>query len=396
MIRSKEVERQTHALNRYLWPFALFAGIVIMLPYTIICKLFDLKHTVIFSLFELSGKGILIFVLLVTCAILLLLYVPFSRITSFDYKAYLLEDKKLIIGKIGKPVNMDVKNLQIDCQNEEEKNRLTNMFIALKNADYQVVLNPDDANMSIGGNGISLLMTYNQDKSFVTQFFDTELYKKKVYNNPVKIKENKTYIKYKCDNGKKIRIPKIYTGMDISKPLKKEQSIFKRTVKRILLIWVILGIIAGCDIMISAANNDTYVESIDQTYNQIEYNLEQFDYKNVGCYKSGSMHRIYTKDVTETRSSTVIINTNENGDICFLDYELLYNQFTDAEKEEIEYLIKLQEPNISEERLAHFTRCIENIINDNYTINDFDIIEGENGEIRLKSSEGYPRITNTY
>lgn len=67
------------------------------------------------------------------------------------------------------------------------------------------------------------LISLNMQKGFAHQFFFTELYKRKEYCNPRLVKESKYFYTYLCE-GKKLKIRKIYTGMDKDVQNAKEVS----------------------------------------------------------------------------------------------------------------------------------------------------------------------------
>ena len=67
------------------------------------------------------------------------------------------------------------------------------------------------------------LISLNMQEGFAHQFFFTELYKRKEYCNPRLVKESKYFYTYLCE-GKKLKIRKIYTGMDKDVQNAKEVS----------------------------------------------------------------------------------------------------------------------------------------------------------------------------
>lgn len=172
-----KLERKTGALNGALWGFVSLISMItiefLVIVHSFLCDTLNIESTIISDNFVLLNS-ILFIVFTVVFGVGL-----FKLIFTFLI-SYKLEDNKLIRG---------ITNLKnIDHFTEFDLNA-TNYI--LNNADNSKKVMA--ANAAINYNKLLYLIELNINQRFVEENFDTNYYKKKIYNNPILEKKQNTF-----------------------------------------------------------------------------------------------------------------------------------------------------------------------------------------------------------
>ena len=247
-IPSFEFERKTKGFNKMLWGFigliSMFTvGLFVFVFHEMVCSILNITSTFISENFWITILLILLFALIFGIGL-------YNFINSLLY-SYKIEDNKIIKGKI---MNVDkVKEIDLTLDT-----LITTYMI--KNIDNPA--NITHANALFNSIKIFNLIELNTKIDFVNQYFDTNLYKKKVYTNPKLLKETKCNLIYVCDGNKKLKIPKIYDGMNVKLTYNKPSSLISRILIRSLIVFLVFSFISICDLGIGYYNNDKNINAI--------------------------------------------------------------------------------------------------------------------------------------
>ena len=105
--------------------------------------------------------------------------------------------------------------------------------------------------------GLISKITANTDFEFVRANFDTDRYKKTIYENAVLTGETKRYLKY-SSNGRTIKILKIYDSMPDLRIAENtvKKSVASRVIKRAALVFAIFLALEITDLCIGYGKND--------------------------------------------------------------------------------------------------------------------------------------------
>lgn len=191
--------------------------------------------------------------------------------------------------------------------------------------------------------GLISKITANTDYSFVKENFDTDRYKKTVYENAVLVGETKRYLKYNS-NGKVIKILKIYDSMPDLRIAENavKKSVAGRVAVRVVLIFAIFLLLEITDLCIGYAKNDTINSEISESNAIVEEILTENGYS---VQKMSNTVYLYTKSTTDTsRTSKLKIVYNKSGDIEKSEIELFIETESDisAVKKLLSVLCKTQ------------------------------------------------------
>lgn len=370
-IPSFEFERKTKGFNRSLWGFV---GLISMFTVGLGVFVFQLMVCDLFNIVSTFLSDTYVFFILIICFFAIIFGIGyFSFMNSLMY-CYKFENGKLIKGKI-----MDVNKLKgIDLT----LNSLMTTYM-IKNID-----NPSNitkANALLNSVKIFNLIELNTNGEFVKQYFDTPLYKKKVYTNVRLLKETKFHLIYISDKNKKIKIPKIYEGMPVKLIYKKQSSLISRVLVRSLIVFLIFFIISICDLGIGYSNNNEHIGAINDTYKNIEYNLISYGYTskkiNEKCY-------LFEKEINDRRSDIKYI-FDKNGNVIDVEFDIYFS--TTSNTEELFFIIKSLNDNFTDDEIDNFISNVGLCINGDCSYSK--LVSDEN-IIRIGTSNGLIQVHN--
>ncbi len=175
----------------------------------------------------------------------------------------------------------------------------------------------------------------NTMPSFAETYFDTDCYKKKDYQNPVRVKETKYAYIYRCEKNKKLVIAKLYTNMGLAPAEQgKGQGIAKRIAKGIGLSFVAALLASALTVGIALAGTNTYRQEvtpiIEQTIADLGETLAPLGYAYEAPYAWAS-----EKLLTDATFSY----HNEEIEATYLDNEITYDFAQDGSIERIAFEI---------------------------------------------------------
>ena len=367
-VPSLKFEERTRAFNRVLWGFvgfiSLFTVLIFVYPFHLmLCYFFDIEST-------FFSDNILIM------SILALIFVIMSMgIIKFFYMiccSYKIENNKIIKGKIINYDNVDHEYLEFDA----------NWILSLAQIIqilYKVVI-VSRVNDLIR---IIKMILLNMNQNFVENYFDTNSYKKKIYYNPILVKETKYYLIYKCDNNKKLSIPKIYEGMDIKNFKSTEKSLISRIVLRSLIIFLTFLLFSMIDLTNGLIHNNTYISNINNTCSNIQRNLSNYGYDLTKTCN-------FRKVVSNNKFSNITYRIDKNGKIKSIILEIYYNADTYNESE-LRYIIDSLNAGFSNYEVDIFISQVDSCING---VCSYGKMTNENQTLRIGSSEGFINIHN--
>lgn len=369
LIPNFAVEKRTKALNTGVWGFV---GVISM--FTVGVAVFA-SHLMLVSILEITSTfasdNMMIAGLCPIMAFAFIFGIGLFIFLSSLQTAYVIQPDKIIKGKI---------------TNKAYRNNAKSLAVQTALTAYMAANVLNGSKVS-GANGIKNLfgilelLSLNMEDGFAQQFFFTELYKRKEYHNPQLIKETKHFYTYLCGN-KKLKIRKVYTGMDNDVQNAKEVSILKRVVVRALLVIVIFSTISIADIAIGLANNNNYINNITQNHTEIETGLADFGYKsdkvNNKCYQ-------FEKIVSSQRTSYIKYFFDLDGSVERVEFEIYFDKSSDRIEQEIEYIFTSLNDGITEQQIEKFTQDTQSTIQGNYVYNklqtnNYSIVLGTSGE----------------
>lgn len=375
LIPSFAVEKRTKALNAGVWGFV---GVISM--FTVFFAFFA-PHLMLVSVLGIASTFISDnMIIMGMCPIIAFAFIfgigLFIFLSGLQ-TAYVIQPDKIIKGKItNKAYRNNAKSLALQTA-------LTAYMAANVLSGSKV----SGANGIKNLHGILDLISLNMEDAFAQQFFFTEQYKRKEYLNPQLIKETKHYYTYLC-SGQKLKIRKIYTGMDNDVQNAKEVSILKRVVVRALLVIVIFSAISISDIAVGLANNNNYINNIMQSHAEIETALADLGYKsdkvNNKCYW-------FEKIVSSERTSYIKYFFDLDGSVERVEFEIYFDQSSDKIEQEIEYIFTSLNDGITKQQIEKFVQDIETTIQGNYVYNK---LQTDNYSIVLGTSGGHVHIHN--
>lgn len=370
---SFKFERKTKAFNKYILGFvaliSMFTVTILVLAmfHTFMCNYLNLVSTFIQDNFIIFG--------LLPAIIFIVLSYKIGQWLLALMCSYKFEDGKIIKGKIQKANKVKGLDLTIDAT------LLTNM---IKNIDNSSIVVASNAASNL--NNIIKLISLNTNPEFVKQYFDTDLYKKKVYDNPKLVKTTKYSLIYTCDNKKKLVIPKIYEGIcDVEN--KKESSFIGRILKKSAIVFVIALIIAIFDLSIGYSKNNEYISNISNVQMSIEKSLKDYGYT---LNKVNEKLFIFTKDIGNgEKTSEVKYYFGKNGNITKADVQLYYNSNSKNVENELLYIISTLNDNFNNNNINDFIDLVQENMNGHYK---YGKLKSENYTLTLSRSSGYVDI----
>ena len=169
--------------------------------------------------------------------------------------------------------------------------------------------------------GLISKITANTDFEFVRANFDTDRYKKTIYENAVLTGETKRYLKY-SSNGRTIKILKIYDSMPDLRIAENtvKKFVASRVIKRAALVFAIFLALEITDLCIGYAKNDTVNSEISEANAVIEEILTEHGYS---LQKMSNIVYLYTKSTADnSRTSKLRIVYDKSGNIDKSEVEM--------------------------------------------------------------------------
>ena len=372
---SFEFEKKTKAFNKYIWWFvsliSLFTIDLLIFVFfdSFMCYFLKLVSTFI-------QDNFLTFIILPIVIFILLSYQFYQFLTSLKI-SYKFEDGKIIKGTIQKTNKIKKSDLVIETAS------LINMANNINNAS--IVTN----NMAILNlNNVLNLINFNTNPEFVKQYFDTDLYKKKIYENPQLIKTTKYSLIYLCDNNKKLIIPKIYDGICNTENL-KESSFIGRIIKKSAIIFFIALIFSIFDLSIGFNSNNKYLDNISSEQKNLDQNFNYYGYKSL---KINETLYKFEKELDDgDRISEVSYHLDKNGNIESVDIQLYYDYNSNNVESELEYIISTINDKFDGDEVVHFIDLVKENLAGNY---QYGTLKSKNYKLILSRSNGYIDIHN--
>lgn len=284
--------------------------------------------------------------------------------------SYRFEDNKIIKGRIKTADSVKGVNLIIDT-----------VLVANMLAKAGDTSNVVAQNAAINWNNILNLIQLNMKHQFVEQYFDTELYEKTIYENPELIKTKKYSLVYKCDNKKKLVIPKIYEGICPTEN-KNGFPFIGRILIRATIVFMIAFIIAVLDLAIGFSKNTEYLSNISNTIENMEPEYTKYGYTLSG--------KTFSKEVGNgEKTSAVQYFIDKQGNVTGVDLQLYYNSECENLEDELTYIISTLNNEFSEYEVRYFINCVKENFSGNYK---YGQIKSENFTLTIGKSSGYVDI----
>lgn len=236
--------------------------------------------------------------------------------------------------------------------------------------------------------GLISKITANTDFEFVRANFDTDRYKKTVYENAVLVGETKRYLKY-SSNGRTIKILKIYDSMPDLRIAENtvKKSVAGRVAIRAVSVFAIFLALEITDLCIGYAKNDTVNSEISEANAVIEEILAENGYS---MQKMSNTVYLYTKPTADnSRTSQLRIIYDKSGDIAKSETEMFIESESDisAVKKLLSVLCKSQS---TDEFIVSVRKQLDGEISNAKLLLD-------NGQtLRLGKSGGYTEIHTSF
>ena len=158
--------------------------------------------------------------------------------------------------------------------------------------------------------------------------FDTDRYKKTIYENAVLTGETKRYLKY-SSNGRTIKILKIYDSMPDLRIAENtvKKSVASRVIKRAALVFAIFLALEITDLCIGYGKNDEVNGNISQSNATAEKILTENGYT---MQKISNIVYLYTKSTADnSRTSKLRIVYDKSGNIDKSEVEMFIESKND-------------------------------------------------------------------
>lgn len=183
--------------------------------------------------------------------------------------------------------------------------------------------------------GLIAKITANTDFVFVKTYFDTDRYKKTVYENAVLIGETKRYLKY-SSNGRTIKILKIYDSMPDLRIAENtvKKSVASRVIKRAVLVFAIFLALEITDLCIGYSKNDEVNGNISESNATVEKILTENGYT---MQEISNIVYLYTKSTADNRRTSCL--------------RIVYDKSGNIDKSEVEMFIESENDILALENL---------------------------------------------
>lgn len=372
LIPSFSVERKTKALTTWVWGIATFIytflTVFIMLAHFMFISTLHIISSFFYDNMVILWSILIVGSCLVACVIL-------GRALLNLETAYVIQPDKIIRGRI-KTNAVAVTDSSLATQ------------AALTAYMAANLTNPSNVTRANGiKNSIVLfkMISLNMREGFAQEFFFTEAYKRKEYPNPQLIKETKRSYTYLCGK-QKIKIPKIYTGMDYSVQNAKEVSVFKRVVVRLLLMTAITITVLTADLAVGLGNNPTYLSHITQSAAKIESSLSAFGYQ---IQRHNNTVYWFEKTASEKKDSSIQYTFRTDGSIKDVSLEIYFNKSSQRVAEEIECILTSLNDGITQQQMDEFIAATQSTIEGEY---EYRKLYSNNYTVTLGTSDGHAHV----
>lgn len=375
LIPSFEVERRTQALSKSLWGFvgviSMFTvGVGVFVSHEMFVSVLNITSTFMSEHMILAG------LVPIVCFALIFGIGLYHFLNSLLH-SYEISNEKIVKGRIMR-LNK-VGRLSVD---------LEPAFVAYMAANMGNGSKVSNANGIKNMLSILELISYNMEQSFVDEFFHTDMYKKKEYSNPKLIKETKYYYIYSCDDKKRVKIHKIYTGMCGTDNGKRQPSMVRRIITKSVLVMLAFALLSTADLAIGATNNEENIGNIQQTVSEIQRSLDTFGYT---ANKYSEKTYRFEKIVSSERTSYIKYSFNVKGQIEDAEFEVYYNSNSEDMRSELEYIITSTTGNFSDAEILAFIENVRRTMDGEFS---YDKLESSKCNIILGTSGGYAHIHN--
>lgn len=367
---SLKFERKTKALNKTLWGFvgliSMFTvELFVIIFHLMLCSILNVESTFI------SDNSIL------TASIPVVIFsiifgIGFYKFLNMLLHSYKFEDNKIIKGRIINSDKVKGTDLAFDTA--------MTVYMAKNIGDSKKVV---AGNATINLNSIIRLIELNTNGEFVNRFFDTDIYRKKIYNNPRLLKESKYSLVYICDDNKKLVIPKLYKGINVKISSSDEKSLTSRILLRSLIVFVLCFLFSMIDLFIGINNNYKYVSNINNTCSNLKANLNDYGYNLTRNCK-------FEKIISDNRTSSIEYRIDKNGNITKVNLELYYD-FSSYSDNELKYIISTLNTDFSNSEINDFIERVSSCVNGNCS---YGKIKSGKNILRIDSSDGLVNIYN--
>ena len=323
-------ERRTGALNRFLIPFVSFISM-----FSVSLLIGGCFYAFLSSFLKLPADHLEFFMIPVAAFILSTgLLVRFALTLMASYK---LEDGRITRGYISRLVNID----------EPGFGKLSDAATALAAGRSAALIKMIRLNMLPG---------------IAEQYFDTDVYRKRVYTSPVLVKETRHTLVFRCDDGKKLRIPKVYEGL--CEPTRSGGlSFFARAGIASAAVFAIALTAAAADLAILSHKTRTeYAPSIAAAQESVSVDLEQYGFELI---RSSTISSTFAKPVGD-RTSEVSYYYDKHGTIERTSVQLYYDASSENVEAELRAVIGSMNAGFAESDVDAFIAAVQSCISGEY------------------------------
>ena len=372
-IPSLQIESKTGALTPYLWAVvilvSMFTAIVPMTIYAFSESYFQLVEGNIENRLIILVSAI---VVLSITAIILGIKLASSLVTSYKF-----ENGVLTRGKLMKTVELS-----------KDKKVLSGGAIL-----YSLGHIGDGSKAFYGttaSNAVNLLQRIfdNLDRSFVEKYFDTDAYRKKEYGNVRFVRETKYSAVYETENGKQIKIPRMYEGLCTCSENVKGVSIAARIAKRCVLVFAAMMVFTITALGIRIAGDRKKWETVDTSKEVVSEIPERFGYEKETQWNAKAKEQTVTYEKTVgTKTSRIHIRFSPDGS-CTVTPELFYEKKPQDIDEELRAFMEIGGHEIEESEWERFLGNLHKTMEGEYS---YDKLYDKNGKrlLTIGTSDGY-------
>lgn len=372
-IPSFETERKSGAFNRQIWSFVALVSVITVGG--ILPVLFVLVKDGILGWTGSFIGGHLPFFILVPAAAALLLAIPGRGWINSLLYSYRIEPGRIVRGRIREAEYLNGMEILMDQ--------------ALSAGGLGSLLHRGEAGAYLQIRGIRKNLKRaraNMAPGFAEKYFDTEAYEKTVYENPRLAEEKKYTLVYRCGDGKRLEIPKIYEGMcEVSG--EEKPSFPSRIMKRSLVVFLLALIPYGIDLANTGSHQDAYQETMEKSYGGIEEELQGFGWVPDG--NTGT----FCREAGEGKESCLRYTIDHEGNVKNVDIQIYYGKDDVNIGEELDYILGTLDDGFEKEELQAFIQAVvENVEGGS----SYGKLVSQNGRYQLVigRSEGYVDVHN--
>lgn len=236
--------------------------------------------------------------------------------------------------------------------------------------------------------GLISKITANTDFEFVRANFDTDRYKKTIYENAVLTGETKHYLKY-SSNGRTIKILKIYDSMPDLRIAENtvKKSVASRVIKSAALVFAIFLALEITDLCIGYGKNDEVNGNISQSNATVEKILTENGFT---MQEISNIVYLYTKSTADnSRTSKLRIVYDKSGNIDKSEVEM----FIENEKD-ISTLEALINVLCKSESTDEFIASVQKQLDGKTSNAKLTLDNGQS--LRLGKSGGYTEVHTSF